>query len=134
MREAHLSDAGGLTRLRTPARPREIIAIAQRQGVGVMGIRAVQAGALTKGFDRPLAPDHPEAIDFARAAPFRRLCEEWGVDPAIVAHRYALGMAGVDTLILGVKNRAELRQCLDAESAGPLSPEETAAIDKLGLR
>jgi aryl-alcohol dehydrogenase-like predicted oxidoreductase len=129
-----LDSPGGLTRLRTPARPREIIATAQSTGVGVMGIRAVQAGALTTDFDRPLAPDHPDAVDFARAAPFRRLCEEWGSDPAIVAHRYALGMPGVDTLVLGVKNREELSQCLDAEAAGPLAPEEIDAIDALRLR
>ena len=129
-----LDSPGGLTRLRTPARPRDIIATAQRNGVGVMGIRAVQAGALTKGFDRPLESDHPEAEDFARAAPFRQLCEAWDGDPAIIAHRYALGMPGIDTLVLGVKNREELRQCLAAEAAGPLSPEEMAAIDSLGLR
>lgn len=62
------------------------------------------------------------------------LCDSWGADPATLAHRYALGMEGVDTLVLGVKNREELRQCLDAEAAGPLSPEEMAAIDSLGLR
>ncbi|WP_189501861.1 aldo/keto reductase [Mesorhizobium sp. M00.F.Ca.ET.216.01.1.1] len=129
-----LDSPGGLTRLRTPARPREIIATAQNNGVGVMGIRAVQAGALTNAFDRPLEPDHPEAVDFGRAAPFRRLCEAWGGNPAIIAHRYALTMPGVDTLVLGVKNREELRQCLDAEAAGPLSPEEIGAIDALRLR
>jgi aryl-alcohol dehydrogenase-like predicted oxidoreductase len=129
-----LDSPGGLTRLRTPARPRDIIATAQAKGVGVMGIRAVQAGALTRAIDRPLDPDHPDARDFVRAAPFRALCEKWGADPAVIAHRYALGMDGVDTLVLGVKNREELRQCLDAEAAGPLSPEETAAIDALRLR
>lgn len=129
-----LDSPGGLTRLRTPARPRDIIATAQAKGVGVMGIRAAQAGALTRAIDRPLDPDHPDARDFVRAAPFRALCEKWGADPAVIAHRYALGMEGVDTLVLGVKNREELRQCLDAEAAGPLSPEETAAIDALRLR
>ena len=129
-----LDSPGGLTRLRTPARPREITAAAQRNGVGVMGIRAVQAGALTDGFDRPLDADHPDAVDFARAAPFRQLCAAWGASPAVIAHRYALGMAGVDTLVLGVKNRDELRQCLDAEAAGALSAEEIAAIDALRLR
>ncbi len=129
-----LDSPGGLTRLTTPARPRDIIAAAQANRVGVMGIRAVQAGALTAAFDRPHEPDHPDAVDFPRAEPFRRLCKGWGADPAVVAHRYALGMDGVDTLVLGVKNRAELRQCLEAESAGPLPPEETAAIDALGLR
>ena len=129
-----LDSPGGLTRLRTPSRAREIIATAKRNGVGVMGIRAVQAGALTKGFDRPLDGDHPDARDFARAAPFRVLCETWDADPAIVAHRYALGMRGVDTLVLGVKNRAELRQCLDAEAAGPMTLQEVCAIDALRLR
>ena len=129
-----LDSPGALTRLRTPARPREITATAQKNRVGVMGIRAVQAGALTNGFDRPLESDHPEARDFALAAPFRDLCAEWGADPAIIAHRYALGMPGIDTLVLGVKNREELRQCLDAEAAAPLLPEEVAAIDALGLR
>lgn len=129
-----LDSPGGLTRLRSPARPRDIIAAAQANGVGVMGIRAVQAGALTRAIDRPLDPDHPDARDFVRAAPFRALCDRWGADPAIIAHRYALGMKGVDTLVLGVKNREELRQCLDAEAAGPLPPEETAAIDALRLR
>ena len=56
------------------------------------------------------------------------------MDPAIVAHRYALGMDGVDTLVLGVKNCEELQQCLDAEAAGPLSPEEVGVIDALRLR
>jgi aryl-alcohol dehydrogenase-like predicted oxidoreductase len=129
-----LDSPGGLTRLRSPARPRDIIATAQANGVGVMGIRAVQAGALTRAIDRPLDPDHPDARDFTRAAPFRALCDGWDADPAAIAHRYALGMDGVDTLVLGVKNREELRQCLDAEAAGPLSPEETAAIDALRLR
>ena len=129
-----LDSPGGLTRLRSPARPRDIIATARAKGVGVMGIRAVQAGALTRAIDRPLDPDHPEARDFVRAAPFRALCDRWGADPAIVAHRYALGMEGVDTVVLGVKNREELRQCLDAEAAGPLRLEEMEAIDALRLR
>jgi hypothetical protein len=43
-------------------------------------------------------------------------------------------MPGVDTVILGVKNRAELRGCLAAEAAGPLDPSLIARIDGLGLR
>ena len=43
-------------------------------------------------------------------------------------------MEGVDSVVLGVKNREELRQCLDAEAAGPLPPEEMEAIDSLRLR
>jgi aryl-alcohol dehydrogenase-like predicted oxidoreductase len=132
---ANLIDSpGGLTRLRTPARPREIIATARRNKVGVMGIRAVQAGALTNGFDRPLPDGLADATDFHRAAPFRDLCARWGADPAIIAHRYALGIDGVETLVLGVKNRDELADALTAEREGPLAHEQLAAVDGLGLR
>jgi aryl-alcohol dehydrogenase-like predicted oxidoreductase len=128
-----LDSAGGIRRFAEPARPREIIAAAQARGIGVLGIRAVQAGALTQALDRPLSPDHADARDYARAEPYRALCAAWGQDPAVVAHRYALGMDGVDSLILGVKSRAELVDALAAEAAGPLEAAQVAAIDQLGL-
>jgi len=129
-----LDSAGGLRNFAEPAEPRTIIQAAKAEGIGVLGIRAVQAGALTLAIDRALAAEHPESLDFERAAPYRALCKEWGQDPAFMAHRYALSMDGVDTLILGVKNRAELAQCLEAEAAGPLDAAAVARIDGLGLR
>lgn len=132
---ANLMDsAGGIRRFAEPAAPREILSVAKAEGVGVMGIRAVQAGALTAAIDRPLSPNHPDSRDYERAAPFRTLCKAWGEDPAIVAHRYALGVPGVDTLVLGVKNRDELAQCVAAEAAGPLGPDHLDQIEQLGLR
>jgi len=132
---ANLMDsAGALNRFGGPARPRDVIAAAKAAGLGVMGIRAVQAGALTGAIDRAMSPTYPDSRDYDRAAPFRALCARWGEDPAYVAHRYALGIDGVDTLVLGVKNRAELSQCLAAEAAGPLEPDRVAEVDALGLR
>lgn len=128
-----LDSAGGIRSFAEPAAPRSIISAAVAGGVGVMGIRAVQAGALTARVDRELPRDHPEMLDYARAASFRNLCLEIGADPAAIAHRYALDLPGVDTVVLGVKNRAELQQCVDAETVGPLGPELTARIDALGL-
>ena len=128
-----LDSAGGMRSFAEPARPRAIIAAARARGIGVLGIRAVQAGALTAALDREIKDSHPEAIDWRRAETFRRLCDEYGVDPALLAHRYALDMEGVDSVILGVKNRAELAQALEAEAAGPLAPELRARIDGLGL-
>jgi aryl-alcohol dehydrogenase-like predicted oxidoreductase len=128
-----LDSPGSLRRYAEPARPREIIAAAQAQGVGVMGIRAVQAGALTSQFDRTVKDTHPDGADYRRAAPFRALCDELGVDPALLAHRYALDIAGVDTVVLGVKNRAELAQCIEAEALGPLPADLRNRIDGLGL-
>ena len=129
-----LDSAGGMRNFSDPAEPRATIDAAVKAGIGVMGIRAVQAGALTAQIDRDLKPSHPEVVDYARAAPFRALCAELGEDPAKIAHRYALSLPGVDTVVLGVKNRAELRQCLDAEHQGPLDAGLMARIDGLGLR
>jgi aryl-alcohol dehydrogenase-like predicted oxidoreductase len=128
-----MDSAGGLRRYAEPARPREIIAAANTANVAVMGIRAVQAGALTAAIDRSMSPNHPDVKDYERAAPFRALCARWGEDPAVIAHRYALSMPGVATVVLGVKNRAELAQCVAGEAAGPLAARQLAEIDALGL-
>ncbi|HSG88275.1 MAG TPA: aldo/keto reductase [Pseudomonadales bacterium] len=126
-----LDSAGDMRRFEEPARPREIIAAARARGIGVMGIRAVQAGALTDAFDRDMAEDSDDWRDYLRAAPLRALAAELGTRPAILAHRYALSMDGVDTVVLGVKNRTELRECLAAEAEGPLDAELMARIDAL---
>ena len=126
-----LDSPGAIRRFAEAAIPREIIAAAKAQGIGVMGIRAVQAGALTAAIDRPLKDSHPESRDYQRAAPFRALCAELGVDPALLAHRYALDMDGVDTVVLGVKNRAELAQCIEAEALGPLPTDVKTRLEML---
>jgi aryl-alcohol dehydrogenase-like predicted oxidoreductase len=95
----------------------------------VMGIRAVQAGALTSAIDRVLPADHPEMRDFSRAAGFRRLADELKVAPAVLAHRYALSL-DIDTLVLGVKNRRELAECVEAAEVGPLPAELIVRIDQ----
>ena len=124
-----LDSPGGLKFFDGPAKPRAVIAAARAAGVGVMGIRAVQAGALTVAIDRDLPADHPEVRDYALAAPFRQICAALGANPAVIAHRYALGL-DIDTLVLGVKNRAELADCVAAAEAGPLPADLVAKIDQ----
>src|SRR6266446_2927008 len=124
-----LDSPGAMQCYDEPPRPREIIAAADRRGIGVMGIRAVQAGALTDAFDREVPEDHPERRDYQRSAPFRVLARELGESPASLAHRYALSMAGVATVVLGVKNRTELRECMMAEARGVLDPTLMSRID-----
>src|SRR5437763_14493227 len=124
-----LDSPGGLKFFDGPAKPRAVMAAARANGVGVMGIRAVQAGALTSALDRELPADHPELRDYARAAGFRRIAAELGENPAVLAHRYALSL-DIDTLVLGVKNRQELAECVAAVEAGPLPPELLARIDQ----
>ena len=123
-----LDSPGGLKFFDGPAEPRAVIAAARAQDVAVMGIRAVQAGALTDAIDRAMPEAHPEMQDYARAAGFRALCAELGESPARVAHRYALALP-IDTLVLGVKNRRELAECVAAAAAGPLPAEIMARVD-----
>lgn len=109
---ANLMDSpGALKRYAEPARPREVAA----------------------AVDRELSANNPDRLDYERAAPFRALCQRWGADPAYVAHRYALSLPNYDTLVLGVKNRAELAMGLKAEADGPYSADEMGEIDALGL-
>ena len=123
-----LDSGGGLLPRSGPGRPRDIIAAANTNGAAVMGIRAVQAGALTDAIDRPLPEGHPELADYARAAPFRAIAADVGHSAAYLAHCYALSMEGVSTVVLGVKNREELRECIAAEAAGPLDAALMARI------
>ncbi|BEL12357.1 aldo/keto reductase [Actinoplanes sichuanensis] len=108
-----------------------LVRAAEAAGVAVTAIRVVAAGSLTDGLDRSVPADHPAAADFARAAPFRALAASFGESAASLAHRYALSVPGVATVILGVKNRAELAECLAAEARGPLTADELKAIDAL---
>jgi aryl-alcohol dehydrogenase-like predicted oxidoreductase len=102
---------------------------AVQAGVPVIGIRPVAAGSLADALDRPVAPGEPAARDYEAAAAFRRLAAERGEPAALLAHRYALSMPELATVVLGVKNRAELEEGLAAEAAGPLSDEEMRAVE-----
>jgi aryl-alcohol dehydrogenase-like predicted oxidoreductase len=124
-----LDSPGAIRRYREDPQPRLIIQTAKTHNIGVLGIRAVQAGALTKAIDRDLPADHPDQADFRAAEDFRRLAEELDVDPAILAHQYALSIPHVDSVILGVKNREELKQCLAAERHSPLDAELIRQIE-----
>lgn len=124
-----LGSSGGMAITDEPQTPRDTIAAAKARGVGVMGIRAVAAGALTDQLDRTVREHSAENQDYLRAARFRALALELGVSPSYLAHQYALAMEGVDTLVLGVKNRQELAECVAAEAAPRLDKALIQAID-----
>ena len=89
---------------------------------------------MTSAFDRPLPADHPDTADYDRATPFREIAAGLGDSPAYLAHRYALSVPGVSTVVLGVKDRRELRECIAAEAAGPLDPAFIRRIDEAVCR
>ena len=123
-----LNSAGDLNRFREPCQAGRIREAANAASVSVMGIRAVQGGALTAAFDRPMDEAGEDMADYRRAEGFRALAQRWGVDPADLAHRYALCLPGVATVVLGIKNRQELKAALAAEAAPPLTEEEKALV------
>ena len=129
-----IDSPGDLQYFPGPSRAREIIAKTKSIGAGVLGIRPVQGGALTDAIDRDLPSGHGVVTDYAKTANYRALAKELGTTPAALAHRYALAMKGVDTVVLGCKNTAELKECVIAEANGPLEPDIIARIDAAILR
>ena len=125
-----LNSAGNISCVSGEFDCRDILRACRANDVPALAIRAVQAGALTSAVDRDLPANDADRLDFDRAAGFRKLAAEWGQSPARLAHRYALSIDDIGSVILGVKNREELRECLSAESDPRLSADEIEAIDQ----
>jgi len=129
-----LNSVGAIGYISEDPNPNKILKECQIQDIPILAIRAVQAGALTSSMDRdphPSGMDQADFDDYKRALPFREIAKEWGETPASLAHRYALSVDKVSSVILGVKNREELQECLDAEKKGILSSEEKAILRKI---
>ena len=127
-----LNSAGAIGYVDPDFDPQKILTESQKVGVPILGIRAVQAGALTLEMDREPHPsgfDIKDFEDYDKAEPFRKLASEWKMNPSILAHRYALSAEKVSSVILGVKNRAELLDCIQAESLGELNQDQISTID-----
>ncbi len=96
--------------------------------VPVIGIRAVGRGALADVLDKQVGDDHPIAVDHRRAAGLRRLAGARGIPAARLAYRYALSLPDVATVAIGVRNRAELADALDADRDGSLDAAEKVEL------
>jgi hypothetical protein len=79
---------------------------------------------------RSTGRSHPITSRCAITPELRRLAKELGcrVTPAALTHRCALSL-DIDTLVLGVKNRRGLAECVTAVEAGPLPPELMDWVD-----
>ena len=75
--------------------------------------------------------DQPDFDDYERAEPFRELAKKWGESPASLAHRYALSIQKISSVILGVKNTQELKECLDTVNMNELSEEQLKELNNL---
>ena len=131
-----LNSAGAIGYVDVAYDPNSILKVAQESDIPILGIRAVQAGALTSQMDREphkSGRDVKDFEDYVRAEPFREFAKEYGDTPSHLAHRYALSIDKISSIILGVKNRKELLECLDAELMEPLTEEEIDQINTVLL-
>jgi aryl-alcohol dehydrogenase-like predicted oxidoreductase len=129
-----LNSAGAIGYVDKAYDPNSILKTAQESDIPILGIRAVQAGALTSQMDREphkSGRDVKDFEDYVRAEPFREFAKEYGDTPSHLAHRYALSIDKISSIILGVKNRKELLECLDAELMEPLTQEEIDQINSV---
>ena len=118
----------------------EILPLGLDQGVGVMAWSPLHAGLLTGKFRRDVRPDvsrlneldAPGTIDYERV--YRivdvllAIAEERAVTAAQVALNWVLSKPGVDTVILGARHEAQLRDNL-AAATWRLTAEEMARLD-----
>ena len=129
-----MNSIGAIGYISKKSNPNRILKECQDKDIPILAIRAVQAGALTSKMDREPHPsgfDHPDFADYEKAQPFRELAEDWGESPASLAHRYALSIDKVGSVILGIKNREELIECLEAEKKGRLDTEQIYTLENL---
>jgi len=129
-----LNSIGAIGYMSEKPDPSRVLLECQKKDIPILAIRAVQAGALTSNMDRKphlSGIDKADFMDFERALPFRKLAKEWDESPASLAHRFALSVQKVSSVILGIKNRKELQECIDAESKGKLSSYQMETLQNL---
>ena len=127
-----LNSAGAIGYVSEDFNPSSVLSVCQKKNIPILAIRAVQAGALTSSMDRlPHSSgfDQRDFEDFNKAESFRELANEWNESPASLAHRYALSIKGVSSVILGVKNRKELLECIESEAKDVLSESEIKEVE-----
>ena len=127
-----LNSAGAIGYVSEDFNPGSVLSACQKKNIPILAIRAVQAGALTSSMDRlPHSSgfDQRDFEDFNKAESFRELANEWNESPASLAHRYALSIKGVSSVILGVKNRKELLECIESEAKDVLSESEIKEVE-----
>jgi aryl-alcohol dehydrogenase-like predicted oxidoreductase len=120
----------------------EIIPLGLDQKVGLMAWSPLHAGLLTGKFTRDARPsvsrlndlEAPGTIDFDRVYrivdKLSEIARARNATPAQVALNWVMNKPGVDTVIIGARDEAQLRDNL-AAAEWRLSAEEMAALDEV---
>ena len=118
-----------------------LIERASVNGMGVLVIRVLAAGALTGEAVRhpvavpavaPIGSGREYGQDQARADGFRFLQHEGYAGNLVEASlRFALGNAGVSSVLVGYSSLEHLEQAVEFAERGPLPPEATARLPEV---
>ena len=118
-----------------------LIGRASANGMGVLVIRVLAAGALSGDATRhpvavptvaPIGSGRDYGQDQARADGFRFLQQEGYVGNLVEASlRFALGNAGVSSVLVGYSSLEHLEQAVESAAKGPLPPEATARLPEI---
>ena len=114
---------------------RRLITAAEREGVGVLVIRVLAAGAIggaaPRAGGRPLSPGSAAEDDLRRAAAAAAaLAGEPGTMPQR-AVRFALDTPGVSGVLVGFSNVAQVDEAAAAADLPPLSASALATLERL---
>lgn len=107
----------------------QLFGLAQRLGVGVIGIRSHAAGALGGPIDRAVADDSLVARDARRSQRLAWLAED-GAPLSQIACRYVLEQSAVASVVPGVKNPSELADAIAAVDLPPLNAAQHSRLER----
>ena len=118
-----------------------LIGRASTNGMGVLVIRVLAAGALTGDATRhpvavpavdPIGSGRDYGQDLSRADDFRFLVQEGHVDSLVEASlRFALANTGVSSVLVGYSSLEHLEQAVSYAAKGPLPPEAMARLPEV---
>jgi aryl-alcohol dehydrogenase-like predicted oxidoreductase len=120
----------------------EIVPLGLDQGVGLMAWSPLHAGLLSGKFRRDVRPsvsrlndlEVPGTVDFERlyriVDTLTGIAQGRNVTPAQVALNWVMNKPGVDTVIIGARDEAQLRDNL-AAAGWRLSADEMTALDEV---
>jgi len=109
----------------------KVIPEARAARVGVLTRSSLLKGTLTK--KAQYLPAGLQALSQASERVVRELGTSWESLPSM-ALRFCLSVEGVHCVLSGVRNSAEVEDCLEACAAGPIAPALLTKADGLGLR
>lgn len=107
------------------------LSVAQRNDIGVIGIRAHAAGALVDQLDREVPPDSAVARDFIRSRKLAYFKKARFRTMSQVALRFCLDNPAIATVVPGFKNLAELEDALVCSDLPSLDAADVAELGRL---